>query len=118
MEKIHSERKYVSIAPEGFGFEGFFLDYYILKSEIKIPGANIRATVYGIEIEKKYEENGITKLLEQANINDIFASKEHTKKFIKKLAQKHVTPSTLKYVIDELFDENGFEPPEFTVNVL
>ena len=118
MEKIHSERKFVSISPDGYGFEGFFLDYYILKSEISIPRSNIKATVYGIEIEKKYEELGTTKLLEQANINDIFVSKEHTIKFIKKLARKQITPSALKYVIDELFDENGYEPPEFTVNVI
>ena len=46
MEKIHSERKYVSISPDGSSYEGFFLDYYILKSGIRIPGSDIRATVY------------------------------------------------------------------------
>lgn len=118
MEKIHSERKFVTISPEGFGYDGFYLDYYILKSEIKIPNSSICATVYGIEIEKKYEENGVSKLLEEASINDIFVSKEHTKKFIDKLAQNKITPSLLKYVIDDLLDEKGLEPPEFTVNVL
>ncbi len=118
MEKIHSERKFVPITPEGLGFEGFYLDYYIIKSEIKIPNSQIKATVYGIEIEKKYEENGRVKLLEQANINDIFVSKEHTKKFIDRLARNQVTPSSLKYIIDDLLDENGYEPPEFTVNIL
>jgi len=118
MKKIHSQRKYVSISPEGFCFTGFYLDYYILKSEIHIPNSDIRAVVYGIEIEKKYEEDGTEKILEQANINDIFVSEEHTKKFIGMLAGKQITPSGLKYVINELLDENGYEPPEFTVNVM
>ena len=118
MEKIHSERKFVSISPEGLCFEGFYLDYYIIKSEIKIPNSAIKATVYGVEIEKKYEEDGIVKLLEQAYINDIFTTREHTGKFIKRLAAKSVTPSSLKYVIDELLDENGYEPPQFTVSLM
>lgn len=115
MEKIHSQRKFVSIVPDGSSYEGFFLDYYIVKSGIRIPGSDILATVYGIEIEKKYEEEGRVKVLEQANINDIFTTKEHTEKFIKKLASGCVTPSALKYVIDDLLDEKGYEPPEFTV---
>ena len=118
MEKIHSERKYVSISPDGSSYEGFFLDYYILKSGIRIPGSDIRATVYGIEIEKKYEEDGKIKVLEQANINDIFTTKEHTEKFIKRLAGSLITPPSLKYVIDDILDEKGYEPPEFTVTVL
>ncbi len=118
MEKIHSQRKFVSIAPEGYGFDGFLLDYYILKSEIRIPNSNIKATVYGIEIEKRYEENGNQKLLEQASICDIFVSREHTASFIEKLAARQVTPSTLKYVIDDLLGEKGYEMPEFSVNIL
>ncbi len=118
MQKIHSKRKYVAINPEGAFFGGFYLDYYILKSEIKIPRSDIKATVYGIEIEKKYEEDGTEKLLEQAFVNDIFASEENTEKLIVRLADKLIMPSTLEYVIDDLLGEKGFEPPEITVNIL
>ena len=114
VEKIHSKRKFVSITPEGHSFEGYYLDYYMLKSEIKIPNSNIKATVYGIEIEKKYSENGVEKLLEHAKMNDIFVSSEYAHRFIANLAKKHITPSSLRYIVADLFSENGYEPPEVT----
>lgn len=117
MQKIHSKRKYVTINPEGCCFGGFMLDYYVIKSEIKIPNTDIKATVYGIEIEKKYEEDGTEKILEQAYVNDIFASEEHTHKLIYRLAEKLIMPSTLEYVIEDMLGEKGFEPPEITLKV-
>jgi hypothetical protein len=118
MQKIHSKRKYVPLSPEGIFSGGYYLDYYILKSEIKIPRSDILATVYGIEIEKKYEEDGIEKLIEKASLNDIFASMENTERLIVRLADKLILPSTLEYVIDDMLGEKGFEPPEITVNIL
>ena len=114
VEKIHSKRKFVSITPEGHSFEGYYLDYYMLKSEIKIPNSNIKATVYGIEIEKKYSENGVEKLLEHAKMDDIFVSSEYAHSFIASLAKRHITPSSLRYIVEDLFSENGYEPPEVT----
>ena len=112
MQKIHSARKHVTLTPEGDWFGGFYLDYYMIKSEIKIPNSAIKATVYGVEIEKKQEEDGTQIVLESAIIRDIFASPENTNKLISRLSEKLVMPSTLKYVIDELLGEGGLEPPE------
>ena len=112
MKKIHSKRKFVSITPEGHSFEGYFLDYYILKSEIKIPNSDIKVTVYGIEIEKGYSENGVEKLLEQAKVDDIFVSSEYADSFISTLAKRQVTPSSLKYIIEDLLGKEGYELPE------
>jgi len=118
MQKIHSARKYVSLNPEGSWFGGFYLDYYMVKSEIKIPNSDIKATVYGIEIEKKFEEDGIERVLEQAEVRDIFASAENTKTLISRLADREIMPATLEYVIDDLLGEKGFEPPEVNVSIL
>ena len=114
LEKFHSKRKFVSITPEGHSFEGYFLDYFRLKSEIKIPNSNIKVTVYGIEIEKRYSENGVEKLLEHARVDEIFVSSDYADSFIATLAKRHVTPSSLKYIVEDLLCENGYEPPEVT----
>ena len=118
MQKIHSKRRYVPLSPEGIFSGVYYLDYYIIKSEIKIPRSDIRATVYGIEIEKKYEEDGTEKLIEQALINDIFASMENTEKLIVRLADRLIMPSTLEFVIEDMLGEKGFEPPEITLNII
>ncbi len=112
MQKIHSARKHIALNPDGDWFGGFYLDYYMIKSEIKIPNSAIKATVYGVEIEKKQEENGTETVLESASIRDIFASPENTGRLISRLSEKMVMPSTLEYVIDELLGESGLEPPE------
>lgn len=118
MQKIHSARKYVSLTPEGGWFGGLYLDYYMVKSEIKIPNSDIKATVYGIEIEKKLEEDGVERVLEQAAVQDIFATAENTETLISRLAAREIMPSTLEYVIDDLLGERGFEPPEVNVTVV
>ncbi len=117
MQKIHSARKYVSLTPEEGWFGSYYLDYYMIKSEIKIPNSDIKATVYGVEIEKKLEEDGCEKILEQASVKDIFASPENTRALISRLARHTVMPSSLEYVIDDLLGEKGFEPPEITLNI-
>lgn len=117
MQKIHSQRRYVGVNPDGAAFGGFYIDYYILESEIKVPGSNFSALVYGVEIEKKYEEDGCEKILEQAVVNDIFSSKKHTCELINKLAQNLIMPSTLEYIIEDILGERGLEPPEIKVTI-
>lgn len=112
MQKLHSQRRYVGINRDGAGFGGFYLDYYILRSEICVPNTSFSAVIYGVEIEKKYEEDGNEKILEQATVNDIYSSKEKTEQLINKLAENLVMPSTLEYIIDDILGENGYEPPE------
>ena len=112
MQKLHSQRRYIGINPDGAGFGGFYLDYYILCSEISVPNTNFSAIIYGVEIEKKYEEDGIEKILEQATVNDIYSSKERTEKLVNKLADNLVMPSTLEYIINDILGESGYEPPE------
>ena len=112
MQKLHSQRRYIGINPDGAGFGGFYLDYYILSSEISVPNTNFSAIVYGVEIEKKYEEDGNEKILELATINDIYSSIGKTEELIKRLAENLVMPSTLQYIINDILDENGYEPPE------
>ena len=117
MQKIHADRKYISLNGEGACFEGFYIDYYILKSELCVPDANFSAMIYGIEIEKKYEEDGVEKTLERACVNDIYTSLAKTKLLIKKLSSRLVSPVMLEYVIDDILSENGSEPPRVTLNV-
>lgn len=117
MQKIHSQRRYVGVNQDGAGFGGFYLDYYILESEINVPNTSFSALIYGVEIEKKYEENGCEKILEQAVVNDIYASKKGTQKLIDKLADNLVMPSTLEFILNDILEERGFEPPEFTVTI-
>ena len=112
MQKLHSQRRYVGINPGDAGFGGFYLDYYILSSEISVPNTTFSAIIYGVEIEKKYEEDGNEKILELATVNDIYSSKEKTEKLIKKLAENLVMLSTLQYIINDILGENGYEPPE------
>ena len=112
MQKLHSQRRYVDINPGNAGFGGFYLDYYILSSEISVPNTSFSAIIYGVEIEKKYEEDGNEKILELATVNDIYSSKEKTEKLVKKLAENLIMPSTLQYIINDILGENGYEPPE------
>jgi len=112
MQKLHSQRRYIGVNPDGAGFGGFYLDYYILSSQIDVPNMSFSTMIYGVEIEKKYEEDGIEKILELATINDIYSSIEKTEQLIKKLAENLVTPATLQYIINDILDENGYEPPE------
>lgn len=115
MQKQHSQRRYIGINRDGAGFGGFYLDYYILSSEISVPNANFSAITYGVEIEKKYEEDGIEKIIEQAMVNDIYSSKERTEKLVNKLADNLVMPSTLEYIISDILGGKGYEPPEIVL---
>ncbi len=117
MQKIHAGRKYISLNVECSFFEGFYIDYYILQSELKVPDANFSAIIYGIEIEKKYEEDGREKTLERACVHDIYTSRRKTEALIKKLSDRCISPLMLEYVIDDILGENGLEPPCITLNV-
>ena len=117
MQKIYADRKYISLNGDGACFVGYYIDYYILKSELTVPNANFSATIYGIEIEKKYEEGGVEKTLERASVSDIYTSLGKTKSLIKKLSDRLVSPVMLEYVIDDILSENGAEPPKVTLNV-
>ncbi len=114
MQKVYSTRKYISIDTQNCLIGGCYIDYCMLKSEIRIPHSDIKVTVYGVEIEKKQKKNGIETLLEKATVNDIFATSEYTTSFILTLAQKKIMPSELKNVIGDLLGDSGFEPPEVT----
>ncbi len=107
MQKIHMQRKYI-----GLSGDGFYLDYYILRSEIGLPGSDFRAVTYGVEIEKKYSSGGHEQILEQATVNDIYSSMRLTEILVKKLADRLILPSTLKYIIGDLIGERGYEMPE------
>lgn len=118
MQKILTQRRYVGVNPDGAGFGGFYLDYYILESEINVPNASFSALIYGVEIEKKYEENEYEKIIEQAVVNDIYTSKKGTERLIDKLADNLVMPSTLEFVLSDILEERGCELPEFTVTII
>ncbi len=116
MQKFHLARRYVYSDSTDYPMGSFLLDYYMIKSEIKIPHSHIIAVVYGVEIEKRSKTDGGKSHIETASVKDIFATCEHTSGFITSLAEKLVAPSDLKKVVEELIGENGFEPPEVTVS--
>ena len=45
MQKIYADRKYISLNGDGACFVGYYIDYYILKSELTVPNANFSATI-------------------------------------------------------------------------
>jgi len=116
MQKSHIARRYLYKAHCNEFFCEDFLDYYMTRSEIVIPNSNIKATVYGVEIEKKQRKNAKEITVEKACIKDVFTTGTHTKDFIAKLAQLRITPSSLKSEISTLLGESGFEPPEITIS--
>ena len=116
MQKFHLARRYVYSDSTDYPMGSFLLDYYMIKSEIKIPHSSIIAVVYGVEIEKRSKTNRGESRIETASVKDIFNSREHTSGFVTSLAEKLVTPSDLKKAVEELIGEKGFEPPEVTIS--
>lgn len=114
MKRIYTTRKCISIDNSSPFISACYVDYCMLKSEIKIPNSDIIVTVYGVEVEKKQKKNGTETLLEKAVVNDIFATGEYTTKFILKLAEKKIMPCELEKIIGDLLGSNGLELPEVT----
>ncbi len=112
MKKVFSTRKYICADSEDAALEKCYIDYIMLKTEIKIPNSDIKATVYGVEISRKKEICGIETTIEKAVAKDIFATSEYTKSFICALAANRIMPSDLKVAIGSMLGKNGLEPPE------
>ena len=87
------------------------LEYYLLESDYmgcadEQPTRSMtcdeeRKKTYGIEIVKKHL--GI--LNERRQFDNIFNTREKTKKLVDLLAENTVTPSTLPYILDDLLGQ-------------
>lgn len=76
-------------------------DYLAKYNLVEEENAN-KEIIYGIEIEL-YDKNSM-ELKTEKYISKITDSYDKAMEIIKKLAQKDVTPDSLIYVIDEIFD--------------
>ena len=95
MKKTHFTTKEVKANPEIP--KPFILEYYITEAEV--TSENICLVLYGIEILKKQNCDGLW-LCESRGFHDITPSLHEAKDLVNLFAENLVTPVTLEYVLD------------------
>ncbi len=94
------------VAEEEQDTKKFFLDYYILRKEVKVEG--VTASRYGLEIYKRARRKDGTPYVEYRKIFDVYETELEAEEVLLLMSRNTVTPIAMKDILEDILGVKDF----------